>query len=116
MTFPQLSANLEECKLILPLENAAVYIFSNERLKDLIRKFSKVGKFYSLKGLIDPEPSELYVQHCVTFRSLIPSLGTEERRNSHCMICNKSFKSPREYEDHMSFHFNSSILPKNSIV
>ncbi|XP_055676657.1 putative helicase mov-10-B.1 [Lutzomyia longipalpis] len=115
-----LSAILVECRLILPLENsprddATIYKFSNERLKDLIRKFSKVGKFYSLKGLINPEPSELYVHHCVTFSAFAFSAGSEERRNCRCIICEKSFKTPREYEDHMRFHAKSNA-PKDAKI
>uniref|UniRef100_A0A1B0EWW7 C2H2-type domain-containing protein n=1 Tax=Phlebotomus papatasi TaxID=29031 RepID=A0A1B0EWW7_PHLPP len=106
-----LSSILEECKIIDPLEGSrkddrTIYKFSSERLLELIKKFTKVGKFFTLKGLIDPEPSELFVHHSVTFSSL--TSGDAPYRY-YCAICEMAFKLPRAYEDHMRFHVNCAI-------
>ncbi|GAB0097442.1 uncharacterized protein DMENIID0001_130790 [Sergentomyia squamirostris] len=110
-----LTSILLEIRIITKLVNPekddnTVYHFSTERLQHVIKNFTKVGKFYSLKGLINPEPCDLFVHHSVTFDC---STRFCLNKFNQCVICEVSYRNLREYENHMRFHAGP-VIPKNA--
>ncbi|XP_059612254.1 putative helicase MOV-10 [Phlebotomus argentipes] len=111
----QLNSLLIACKIIDPVaesqsDDKTIYKFCCDRLCELIKKFSQVGKFYCLKGLLETESSEVFLHYCGTYSKRFP----RDSRFAHlCVICEVSFKWVRDYEEHMSFHV-SNASPRNA--